>query len=132
MTKYSQYGNIVLKRKVRKDDPCIDFDSVDSSNDGDLPARMAAGVMSTSGKRGSMAPKSSEWKALKVKAEAAKKAAGAQTAADRVYAMLAFQYKPLEKALAKAVGKEAWSVFEAMPAAKKIAVLDRMAGSMGL
>lgn len=52
--------------------------------------------------------------------------------AEKIYKMLAFQYKPLEKRIKAAVmskpdGAKAWAQYLKMPAAKKIAVLDRMA-----
>ena len=57
--------------------------------------------------------------------------------ADTVYKMLAFQYKPLEAKIKRIVlnkpnGAQAWKQFQSLPAAKKIAILDKMAGYLNL
>ena len=59
----------------------------------------------------------------------------ANTPADKVYKMLAFQYKPLEKKIKAYVigtpdGLKAWKQYQKLPAAKKIAILDRCAASL--
>ena len=51
--------------------------------------------------------------------------------------MLAFQYKPLEAKIKRIVlnkpnGAQAWKQYQSLPAAKKIAILDKMAGYLNL
>uniref|UniRef100_A0A6H1Z9N0 Uncharacterized protein n=1 Tax=viral metagenome TaxID=1070528 RepID=A0A6H1Z9N0_9ZZZZ len=57
--------------------------------------------------------------------------------ADTVYKMFAFQYGPLEKRIKAAIlsrpgGEKAWKQYQALPAIKKIAILDRVAAQLGL
>lgn len=58
------------------------------------------------------------------------------TAADKVYNMLGFQYKPLEAKILKALKKlnkqNEIDWYKNLPTTKKIIVLDRMAALMGL
>jgi len=54
-----------------------------------------------------------------------------------VYDMLACQYKPLEARIKKAImarpeGPAAWKKYQALPAAKKIAILDNIAAGLRL
>lgn len=49
-----------------------------------------------------------------------------------VFKMLAFQYKPIEKALKKMATPEDWKMYQGFSAAKKIRVLDRVAYQFGL
>ena len=57
--------------------------------------------------------------------------------AKQVYKILAFQYKPLEARIKAAVlskpgGAKEWAKYTRLPAAKKLAILDRCAASLKL
>jgi hypothetical protein len=59
------------------------------------------------------------------------------TTGDKVYKMLSFQYKPLEASIKKMLlarpgGADAWKVYQALPAIKKIQVLDNYASKLNL